>query len=284
MSKIKNKKTKIFKLSLIRSIHYQREKKLLKSYGTDMYDKWYMNPYSYIKSIYMLETSALIVFFAQFTKISPNHISGVYISLGLLSGLFLASNNDTLIFLSLIMLFTKMSFDAADGLLARIQNKTSNLGDLLDNWGGFVGSYSFLCGFGFYLYHRENNFLFIILAILIVIVKAIDLKDYSYHLAMYKLFKSKKKNEIIKKLNMKNSNMFSKNTSNYLTKIKNFVQNFVNDRSRTIDTIILLIFIDNYYFDVNLLNYIYYYLFLKSVLIFIGGIYITYYKNYLFKK
>lgn len=283
MIKTKKDKIKIIKLSQIRSIHHQEENKKIKSDGIDM-DKWFMNPYSYIKFKYFIETSALIVFFAQFTKISPNNITGIYIILGFLSGLFLASNNDTLIFLSLIFLFTKSSFDAADGLLARIKKKTSNLGDLLDNWGALVGSYSYLCGFGVYLYNKENNFLFIILALLIILMKAVDLKDYSYHLAMYKLFKSKKKNEIIKKLNMKNSNMFSKNTSNYLTKIKNFVQNFVNDRSRTIDTIILLIFIDNYYFDVNLLNYIYYYLFLKSVLIFIGGIYITYYKNYLFKK
>ena len=115
-------------------------------------------------------------------------------------------------------------------------------------------------------------------------MKAVDLKDYSYHLAMYKLFKTNKKSEIINKINMKNNNMFKKNNPHYLTKIKNFIQNFIDERSRTIDIIILLIFIDNYYFNITLLNYIYFYIFFKTLLIFIGGIYITCYKNYLFKK
>ena len=250
MIKTKKDKIKIIKLSQIRSIHHQEENKKIKSDGIDM-DKWFMNPYSYIKFKYFIETSALIVFFAQFTKISPNNITGIYIILGFLSGLFLASNNDTLIFLSLIFLFTKNSY---------------------------------LCGFGVYLYNKENNFLFIILALLIILMKAVDLKDYSYHLAMYKLFKTNKKSEIINKINMKNNNMFKKNNPHYLTKIKNFIQNFIDERSRTIDIIILLIFIDNYYFNITLLNYIYFYIFFKTLLIFIGGIYITCYKNYLFKK
>ena len=62
------------------------------------------------------------------------------------------------------------------------------------------------------------------------------------------------------------------------------MQNFIDERSRTVDIIIILIFIDTFYFDVILLNYIYYYICFRTIIIFAGGIYVTCYKNFLIKK
>ena len=103
----------------------------------------------------------------------------------------LSSNNDSLILLSVILLFSKGTLDWADGLLARIQKKTSNLGFLLDNWGALIGSYSYLLGLGFYTYNKNNEIIFIFLGFLIIFIKAIDLRNYAYHLAMYYVFKEK---------------------------------------------------------------------------------------------
>ena len=71
--------------------------------------------------------------------------------------------------------------------------KTSNLGFLLDNWGALIGSYSYLLGLGFYTYNKNNEIIFIFLGFLIIFIKAIDLRNYAYHLAMYYVFKEKNK-------------------------------------------------------------------------------------------
>ena len=243
-------------------------------------------PYTYLKSIYLIETSAILVFLLQHTKVTPNSITWIFVSLGLLSGLFLASNNDTLIFIGLIILFTNSTFDWADGLLARIKNKTSNLGSLLDTWGGLVCAYSYLLGFGIYLYNKDNDQLFIILTFFILLTRALDLKDYAYHYAMYQLSKVNRKDKFnfIKKLNVGSKTFYKKSKFSILNYVKLFMQNFIDERSRTVDIIIILIFIDTFYFDVILLNYIYYYICFRTIIIFAGGIYVTCYKNFLIKK
>ena len=56
-----------------------------------------------------------------------------------------------------MIFFFKSSIDWADGLLARIKKQTSNLGELLDEWGAYIGSLSFLSGFGVYIFNKEND-------------------------------------------------------------------------------------------------------------------------------
>ena len=65
-------------------------------------------------------------------------------------------NNQNLIFISLLILFSKNSIDWADGLLARVKKQTSTLGAMLDDWAALVSSYSYLIGLGIYLYHNKK--------------------------------------------------------------------------------------------------------------------------------
>ena len=263
--------------------HLIHRKRVIKNVGFDI-DNWCKLPYTYIKSKYYIETSSLIVFISQFTKITPNFLTLVCATLSVLGGLFLASNNDTLIYISLFILFSNQSFDWADGLLAVIKKKTSKLGDLLDHWGGLVGAYSYLCGFGIYLYNKNQEELFIILSFLIILIKALDLKDYSYHLAMYQSFHENKKSKSNKKkISSKNKLKNIYGVSANLIMIKNFFQNFLDERSRSIDFICLLILFDSLYANtifLIILNYIYYLIFLKTFVLFSGGFYITCFKNF----
>jgi phosphatidylglycerophosphate synthase len=281
---MKIKKTKFLSLGQIRKYHHKGQILKLRSMGIPL--NFFKSPYTYLKSMYIIETSAILVFLLQNTKVTPNSITWIFVSLGLLSGLFLASNNDTLIFIGLIILFTNSTFDWADGLLARIKNKTSNLGSLLDTWGGLVCAYSYLLGFGIYLYNKDNDQLFIILTFFILLTRALDLKDYAYHYAMYQLSKVNRKDKFnfIKKLNVGSKTFYKKSKFSILNYVKLFMQNFIDERSRTVDIIIILIFIDTFYFDVILLNYIYYYICFRTIIIFAGGIYVTCYKNFLIKK
>ena len=106
----------------------------------------------------------------------------------------------------------------------------------------------------------------------------LDLKDYAYHFSMYKILRSKGNKKIIKGVG---KNKYG--TSKYLFLAKKFLQNFLDERSRTIDFICLLIFIDTFYTNVVLLNYIYYLIAFRAFALFCGGFYITYFKNFLEK-
>ena len=274
-------KQKLFSLSEIRKTHYsgQRKKKALTWYMDD----WYNSPYSALKSRYYIETSSIIVFILHHTRITPNFLTLAYVFFGAISGVFLASNNNNLILIGLFLLFSKGSIDWADGLLARIKKQTSHLGDLLDNWGALVGSYSYLCGFGIYLFNKSGEGHFVIISIIIILVKSLDIKNYAYQLSMYNIFYSNKKNKIFQNIG------YGKKKSKYkvsrqLILLKYFFQNFLDERSRTIDFICLLIFIDIFFIDVILLNYIYYLIFIKIVALFCGSFYITYFKNFFYKK
>ena len=246
-------------------------------------DDWYNSPYSALKSRFYIEVSSIIVFILQNTKITPNFLTLTYAFLGAIGGIFLASNNEDLIFLSLIIFFSKNTLDWADGLLARITKKTSELGALLDNWGAQIGTFSFLCGFGINLYHKNGEEYFAVLAIIIILIKSLDLKKFAYENTMYQIFNSKKK-VIIKNIR----NTIKRNKDKYgLTNNFNFLKNFIihslDERSRLIDFICLLIFIDTFYMSLELLNYIYYLIFIRYFILFCGSFYITYYKNFLGK-
>ena len=268
----------------LRKKHYRSSvNKLKKNTKIDISD-WLRNPYTFLKARLFIEISAIIVFFLQFTKVSPNQVTSLYIFLGFLSGVFLASNNDTLILISLFLLVFKNVFDWCDGLLARIKNNTSNLGDVLDRWGSIVGYNSFIFGFGFYLYNESQDIKYIIIVLSIILLKSIDLKDYVYHIIGYKIIKENNTKNILKLLNINiNKKSFKKNKK--FEKFKQSILMFLDDnRSHTIDPIALLILIDNFYKNLNFLPYIFYLIFLKNFLFFLGGIYITYFKNYVFKK
>ena len=114
-------------------------------------------------------------------------------------------------------------------------------------------------------------------------MKSLDIKNYAYQLSMYNIFYSNKKNKIFQNIG------YGKKKSKYkvsrqLILLKYFFQNFLDERSRTIDFICLLIFIDIFFIDVILLNYIYYLIFIKTLVLFCGSFYLTYFKNFFYKK
>lgn len=266
----------ILSLKYIRKINYLGHRKRIKDYINVDTNNWYKNPYTAFKARFYSETSSVIVFILQYTKITPNFLTLIYAFLGAISGIFLASNNQKLIFISLIILFTKGSLDWADGLLARIKKRKSELGDLLDNWAGLVGIYSYLCGFGIYLYNKNGEENFILLVIIIILIKSLDLKNYAYQYYTYKLFHKDKKKLISRA--KKNKNKYG--VSNNLIFIKLFFENFLDERSRTVDFICLLILIDAFFINIIFLNYLYYLIFLRAFILFCGGFYITYFKNF----
>jgi hypothetical protein len=72
----------------------------------------------------------LIWLIANFTKITPNNLTTISLIIGLLSGIFFIKGD---LILGAILFQISYLFDAMDGKLARVQKKSSNIGELYDN-------------------------------------------------------------------------------------------------------------------------------------------------------
>ena len=268
------------KYSRLRKLHWSDQKKILKNKFNININEFISQPYSFFKTVLYIEMSSILVFFIQNTIITPNALSISYAILGLLSGVFLATNNENFILAGLIIIFLKGIIDWSDGLLARISKKTSLLGSILDEWGGLIGAYSFIFGFGFYLYNINSEKIFIFLTIFILAIRSLDLKNFFYFTTTYKLYN----NEIHKIEHKKLSNKKKEkkyNVEKFIYYIKVIFQNFLDDRARSIDFICFLIFLDIFYIEITFLKYIFFVLALKYAVLFIGSFYLIYFKDYI---
>lgn len=256
----------------IRKTHYDNQfKKLRRDFDIDLNS----SPYTKFKSIIYIELSSILIFFLQNKSITPNVITLIYALTGVIGGILLSTGNNKLIIIATIMFFFKSFLDWSDGYLAKIKNKTSELGAVLDEWGGFIGYYSFLCGFGILLFKQTEQIIYLILTLLIVFSKICDLKFFIYLTTLDKLKEKKiSKIEIVNK--KKNVN------KKYKTfKIANFFKNFFDDRARTYDFISLLILIDIFYYDTLLPNLIFYLICTKFSLAFFWNFYLVFFKDFL---
>lgn len=217
----------------IYSVQFERWKNLLNI----------KSPYSLFKAIYYIETASLFLFLTQKIVKSPNLVTLLYIFFGLFGAMIIIVNpNDLLFFIGLFMVFTRGTFDWADGPLARRLNKTSFLGHALDEYGAHVCDSSFRVAFIFYTFnfYQEFMFLFPIFSFVIIVTKFNLFSDSLY-------FKSKEEqkssNDIMRNLKFEN-NVRSANGNNKLLKIYNFYVSILDERARGIDFLLLILLFD----------------------------------------
>jgi len=260
----------------IRKLHYKTQRKKHNEINAS-FDDWLFSPYHSLKTRFFIELSTILVSFLQFTPVSPNFITLLFVLSGILGAILLGSGQENLIVIGVIIFFFNGIFDWMDGILARIKKTTSELGNIFDTWGGVVGSFGFLIGLGMYLYNATNEIYFLYLMILIITIRALDLKDFVYHYLMYEFYKNKR----INKKNKKKVKILKKNekTPIILFYLKKIFQGFLDNRARTIDSIGLIILIELYYNRIILTDFIYYLYLLKVSAIFCGGIYLVFGKN-----
>ena len=197
------------------------------------------NPYSYLKARYYMFFSTLVVYFLQNTSIHPNTITKVYIFWGFLAALFLAIPIHELHFLAIFLFFSKGILDWADGFFARLKQKTSLTGHVLDVYGAAINSLAFVISLGIYNYYLfGENALFLF---------TLFIYPFCYGTLLTKF----SNNFIIEEINTKNLTT-SSNKSNFKTikeshsGIYNFFTIFLDDRSRTIDFVLFLILVEQY--------------------------------------
>ena len=235
-------------------------------------DTWSQNPYSCFKARVYIELSTIFAFFLQFTKLTPNHISLIYCFCGIIAGVFLISNNNTLMIIGLIIFVLKGSIDWTDGLIARMKNISSSVGHILDSWGSHIGSLSFVTSIGIYCYNLTNDNIYLFLTILILLLKLIDFKFFAFQQLFYE-YLSKQINFKIDKVV---DNKDSKKSKNFFVL---FLKNFMDERARTVDTVCFLIFLEIFY-NLDYFSKIIFGLFLiKAIIVFCGTFYIYYHKK-----
>ena len=224
------------------------------------------SPYTYIKAIYYMEFAVIFLFLTQTIITSPNFITLIYIFTGVLGAFLINSIDITWQIIGLVLIFSKGIFDWADGPLARRLGKTSFIGYSLDGYGAFLSDIAFRLAFIYYtlLQNEEYMYLFPFIAFLISIV---NFKSYSDALYL----------KMDKKDNTKDIEDNTKLKDGKLRKIFDLYMSFLDDRARSIDSLLLLILIDILYdFDLSyILLLLSFLIIIRSIVQHIGFIYLT---------
>lgn len=167
-------------LSEIRKEIYQYNFNVASSvYGVDL-KNWRKNPYTFLKSVFYIETSAVLVFFLVKTRIHPNTVTLIYALLGVIGGILLSIPNNLAIFLAIFIFFSKGILDWSDGPLARMTKRTSLNGEVLDPWGALIGSLGFQVGLGFYVALHSGSIIYFYLLVIILALRAGNIRSFTY--------------------------------------------------------------------------------------------------------
>lgn len=260
----------------LRKKNYEDRRIRNNSFEFDILD-WKGNPYSCFKARIYIELSSILAFIFQFTFLTANHVSLMYGASGIIAGLLLITNIDSLMISGLVIFFLKGTLDWTDGLIARIKNETSPIGHILDTWGSHIGDISLITSIGIYCYNFTDNNIYLYVTILILFLKAIDFKLYSFHQLFYELLNQEVKFEL---KNDKDENLIKKKDNLLVI----FVKNFMDNRARTTDPVCLLIFLEIVY-NLNYFSKIIFWLyFLKAFMLFFGVFYVYYFRDKLKKN
>jgi len=220
-----------------------------KLYGIDI-NSFTENPYTYVKCKYFLELSTLIVFFLRKTAVKPNFISLLTAGSAIIGGLLILSPNSFLLVLGLLFFSNGYVFDWCDGLLARVTGSSSFRGSILDPWSSHFFALTFKVFLGLYVAARTDP-LFFYFVPFVVFFSAVDLKTYFQSTIFTGLIEKtiKIKDEINVELSEKNADklggekFFWGDYRRYIV----FLSTVLDDRSRSIDLICLLILAEHYF-------------------------------------
>lgn len=239
-------------------------------------DDWKKSPYTWFKSRFYMETSAILVYFLLKTNIKPNAVTIIYGLAGVIGGVLLAIPHNYTITIAVSIFFTKGILDWSDGHLARATGQTSLTGAILDEFGALLNSLGLKIGLGFYVAQKTGIDGFYFLIPLIPFFYAAHLVHFSRIFILDSCITTEKISKMIEEaspdlLTDKAPVPIEKQTGR-LQLIYNAINNFLDDRARSVDFICLLIVIEIYTeFSVTWLIFLL--LLVKQFLIFAGSFY-----------
>ena len=156
--------------SIIREKFIKETKdKFLKLYKINL-DNMFDNPYAYIKYKYIFELGSIFSYFFLKISLSPNKVTLLNIFFCLLTLIFFLINKEILVYIALLIFFSKNILDNVDGFIARYKNKKSLFGEKLDLWCGKFYYHTILFCFGLNNFYLSKNPYLVIIVLIIFIL------------------------------------------------------------------------------------------------------------------
>lgn len=231
-------------------------------YNENAYLKdWKKNPYTWFKAILYIEISSIIFYLIRKTNIKANTMTIVYILLGVLGGIFLATPLKIIVLLGVLIFYFKDVIDWTDGVLAREKRQLSITGDVLDSYGALTGLVSLWTGFSLYVANKSfdgivyispnithiTSIIFDNIIYLVPLLPAIFAMNIILH-TNSRLFNS----HIIKEMKNynKQKNISTKSLKDNESKLKNIAISFnkaFEHRARFVDFICIIILIELFF-------------------------------------
>jgi len=210
----------------------------------------YKSPYTLVKAVYYMETASIFLFLTQAFIRSPNFITMLYVIAGVVGAFLLITEQNTLFNVGLFLVFTKGTFDWADGPLARRLNKTSFIGHSLDTYGAQVNDSAFRLSFIYYtlVYYPNLMFLFPVIAFIILITKFSVFSDILYYKAKNNITLDNVRK--IRDTEVEESLKDPKNIKG-IANLYYHYQSILDARARSIDFLLLILLVDKI-FDYDL--------------------------------
>jgi len=250
-------------------------------YSVDL-KNWRRNPYTYLKSIFYIEMSAILVFVLLKTRIHPNTVTLTYALCGVIGGILLSIPTNLTILLAIFIFFTKGILDWADGPLARLTKRTSVIGEVLDPWGALINSLGFQLGLGFYIAIHSGNIIYLYLIAIILALRVGNIRTFTYQYFAGELVDgSRERKAGLEPKTYENTSQSKQGTGRVLLRLMNFVRDFLDDRARSVDFICLLILIEILFPGVFVTWLVVWALAVKHLLIFLGGIFLALRRNWI---
>lgn len=263
-----------FSYSQVRNDIYSYNRKAFLENGENM-DDFASYPYTALKSRVYIEFSSVLVSALQYTKIQPNQLTILYAMLGpICIALFYTANEAAYLFGIFSFVLFKGVLDWSDGALARITGNCSSIGALLDPWGALVNSCSFQLCIGLYVYNMTNELMFVFLSMATVYFRVIDFRSYKLVSLGAGLIENPSFTNKPTVSEKENERTRAKGSKLYIPFM--LATGILDDRARTVDTLLLIVLIELFLGNVYLSNLIVCLMTLGSFTKFCAGFYVTY--------
>jgi len=232
------------------------------------------SPYTLVKAVYYIETASLFLYTTQKIIKSPNFVTFLYMIVGVIGAFLLNSKDVDLFFLGVFMVFTKGTFDWADGPLARRLNKTSFLGHALDVYGAYITDMAFRISFVYYAlgHYPDLMFLFPMIAFVLLIGKLNWFSDILYY---QKSTESTSDKDKVSRDNKLKEDLKDPENATGIVKWYYRYEALLDARARSIDFLLLVLLVD-FVLDYDLsilLLFLSMLIVLRSVVTYAAGVY-----------
>lgn len=210
-------------------------------------DDWKRNPYTFFKSRLYTEGSAVLIFLLLKTRIAPNAVTLAYAFLGVLGGVLLAVPLRASVILAVCIFFFKGILDWSDGHYARLINKASLTGSVLDPYASVLGIVAFQMGLGFYAAEKTGLVMFCYLVPLIPLLVFGNLAIFSQYVLFVEQVNPESLRRCVSVPEAAAGKMGSpayKDLKGAYARVYAAVDNFLDDRARTVDFICLVLILE----------------------------------------